>query len=75
MAKTIPLRTTPVLTRAHTPETRKGIRKLDFAVKKGAGVTITGRITVSDGDKTRMVTSKGTDAHGKKFKSIAVYEQ
>lgn len=55
--------------------TRKGIHELDFKAKKGTKVTITGRIVVSDDGKSRTVTTRGTDAHGKKFKSIAVYDQ
>jgi hypothetical protein len=55
--------------------TRKSIQELDFTVKKGATVTTTGRIVVSDDGKTRTVTSSGIDAKGKKFKSTAVYDK
>ena len=54
---------------------RKGIHELDFRVKKGTKVTTTGRIVVSDDGKSRTVTSHGTDAQGKKYKSTAVYDQ
>jgi hypothetical protein len=54
--------------------TRKGIHELDFVVKKGTTVTTSGRIVVSDDGKSRTVTSTGTDANGKKFKSTAVYD-
>ena len=46
-----------------------------FTVKKGGKVTLTGRIVVSADGKTRTVTTNGTDAQGKKFKSIAVYDK
>ena len=54
---------------------RKGIHELDFRVKKGTQVTTTGRIVVSDDGKSRTVTSRGTDAQGKKYTSTAVYDQ
>ena len=54
---------------------RKGIHELDFQVKKGTKVTTTGRIVVSDDGKSRTVTSHGTDAQGKKYTSMAVYDQ
>ncbi|HEY7096951.1 MAG TPA: hypothetical protein VH437_09515 [Terriglobales bacterium] len=53
---------------------RKGIHELDFTAKKGMTVTTSGRIVVSDDGKTRTVTSRGTDSHGKKFKGTAVYD-
>jgi hypothetical protein len=55
--------------------TRKGIHELDFQVKKGTRVTTTGRIVASDDGKSRTVTTRGTDAQGKKYKSTAVYDQ
>jgi hypothetical protein len=55
--------------------TRKGIHELDFTVKKGTQVTTTGRIVVSDDGRTRTVTSSGTDAQGKEFKSTALYDK
>jgi hypothetical protein len=54
---------------------RKGIHELDFTVKKGTRVTTTGRIVVSDDGKGRTVTTRGTDAQGRAFKSTAVYDQ
>lgn len=48
---------------------------LDFTVKKGGKLTITGQVVVSADGKTRTVTSNGTDPQGKKFKSIAVYDK
>lgn len=48
---------------------------LDFTVKKGGKVTISGRVVVSADGKTRTVTSNGTDPQGKKFKSVAVYDK
>ena len=53
---------------------RKGIHELDFVVKKGTKVTTTGRIVVSDDGKSRTVTTRGTVATGKKFKSTALYD-
>jgi hypothetical protein len=54
---------------------RTGIRKLDFKVKKGAKVTTTGRIIVSEDGKSRTVISSGVDPQGKRFKSTAVYDK
>ena len=50
-------------------------RMLELTVKKGGKVTLTGRIEVSVDGKTRTVTTNGTDAQGKKFKSISVYDK
>jgi hypothetical protein len=55
--------------------TRKGIHELDFQVKKGTKVTTSGRIVASDDGKSRTVTTRGIDAQGKKYKSMAVYDQ
>ena len=55
--------------------TRKGIEELDFAVKNGTKVTSTGKIVVSDDGKSRTVTARVTDAHGKKWLSTAVYDK
>jgi hypothetical protein len=55
--------------------TRKGIHELDFRVKKGTKVITTGRIVASDDGKSRTVTSRGTDVHGKKYTSTALYDQ
>jgi hypothetical protein len=59
-------------------------RTLDFTIKKGGKVTITGRIVkvtitgrivVSADRKSRTVTTNGTDAKGKSFKNTAVYDK
>jgi hypothetical protein len=43
--------------------------------KKGAKVTLTGRIVVSANGRTRTVTTTGTDAKGKRFSNRAVYDK
>lgn len=48
---------------------------LDMVIKKDGKVTVTGKIVVSADGKTRTVTLNGTDAQGKKFTSIAVYDR
>lgn len=48
---------------------------LDFAVKKGGKVTLSGRIVVSADGKSRTVSASGTDAMGMKVKSTAVYDK
>ena len=48
---------------------------MNMTGKKGGKVTITGRIVVSADGKTRTVTTSGTTANGRKFKSIAVYDK
>lgn len=48
---------------------------LDMTIKKGGKTTITGRIVVSADGKTRTVTTNGTDAKGKKYKNVAVYDK
>jgi RNase P/RNase MRP subunit p29 len=48
---------------------------LEFTVKKGGKVTITGRVVVSADGKTRTATASGTDPQGKKFKSTSVYDK
>ena len=50
-------------------------RTLELTVKKGGKVTVTGRIVESADGKTRTVTTSGTDAKGKKFKNVAVYDK
>jgi hypothetical protein len=50
-------------------------RTLDFDVKKDGKVIATGRVVVAAGGKTRTVTTSGTNAKGKKFKSTAVYDK
>ena len=55
--------------------TKVNDRTMDFTVKKGGKVTLTGRIVVAADGKSRTVTASGTDAKGKKFKSTAVYDK
>ena len=59
-------------TRAYT---KVGARTLNMTVKKGGKVTVTGRIIVTANGKSRTVTTSGTDANGKKFKTTAVYDK
>ena len=59
-------------TRAYT---KVGARTLAMTIKKGGKVTITGRIIVTANGKSRTVTTSGTDANGKKFKTTAVYDK
>jgi len=49
--------------------------KLDFASKKGGKVIMSGKINVSADGKVRTVTASGTDAAGKKFHSVGVYDK
>src|SRR5262245_58305106 len=44
-------------------------------VKKNGKVTSTGRVVVSADGKSRTVTTKGTDAEGKKVKNTVVYDK
>jgi|WetSurSiteA1Bulk_404760.scaffolds.fasta_scaffold00775_4 hypothetical protein len=48
---------------------------LDWVVKKGGKVVSRGRSVVSNGGKTRTVTSKDTDAKGQETTNIAVYQK
>jgi hypothetical protein len=50
-------------------------RTLELTVKKDGKVTASIRIAVAADGKTRTVTTSGTDAQGKKFKSTAVYDK
>jgi hypothetical protein len=50
-------------------------RTLKLTVKKDGKVTASGRIVVSADGKSRTVTTSGTDAEGKKVKSMAVYDK
>jgi hypothetical protein len=50
-------------------------RTMDFNVKKGGKVMVTGRIAVSADGKSRTVNTSGTDAKGKKFRNTAVYDK
>jgi hypothetical protein len=43
--------------------------------KKGGKATVSGRLVVSANGKMRTVTTSGTDAKGKRFKSVAVYDK
>ena len=48
---------------------------LEFSIKKGGKVTISGRVVVSADGKTRTATANGTDPQGKTFKSTSVYDK
>jgi len=48
---------------------------LKFTVKKGDKTTATGRIVVAADGKSRTVTAKGTDEHGKAFKNVSAYDK
>jgi hypothetical protein len=48
---------------------------LQFTIKKGEKVTVSGRVVVSANGKTRTASSSGTDPQGKKFKSTSVYDK
>jgi len=48
---------------------------LEFTIKKGEKVTISGRVVVSADGKTRTATASGNDPQGKKFKSTSVYDK
>jgi len=48
---------------------------VDVTSKKGGKVVLTAHVVVSADGKTRTVTTSGTDANGKKFKSTAVYDK
>jgi hypothetical protein len=50
-------------------------RTLEMTAKKDGKVTVSGRIVVSAGGKTRTVTVGGTDVEGKKFQSTVVYDK
>jgi hypothetical protein len=50
-------------------------RTLALTNKKGGKVTTTGTIVVSANGKTRTVTTRGTDANGKRVTSTAVYDK
>ena len=54
---------------------KQGARTLLMTVKKAGKVTISGRIVVTANGKSRTVTTTGTDAKGKRFKTIAVYDK
>lgn len=48
---------------------------LELVQKKGGKLVGTARIVVAADGKSRTVTAKGTDAKGKKFKSISFYDK
>ncbi len=50
-------------------------RTMEFWVKKGGKVTISGKIVVSADGKSRTVTTNATDAKGKKHHGAAVFEK
>ena len=50
-------------------------RTLTFTAKKNGKVTVTGRVAVSADGKSRTVVTTGTNAKGKKFKNVAVYDK
>ena len=50
-------------------------RTLDFRAKKGKKIIVTGQVVVAADGKSRTVTTKGTNAKGKKFKNTAVYDK
>ena len=50
-------------------------KTMDFTVKKGGKVTANGRVVVAADGRSRTVTVSGTDAKGKKFKNIAVFDK
>jgi hypothetical protein len=54
---------------------KQGARTLLMTVKKAGKVTVSGRIVVTANGKSRTVTTTGTDAKGKRFKNIAVYDK
>ena len=50
-------------------------RTMALTAKKGGKVTLTGTIVVSPNGKIRTVTTSGTDAKGKRFRTVAVYDK
>jgi hypothetical protein len=48
---------------------------LQVTSKKGGKVVLTAHVVVSADGKSRTVTTKGTDAQGKKYESTAVYDK
>ena len=54
---------------------RVGARTLAMTIKKDGKVTVTGRIIVTANGNSRTVTTTGTNAQGKKFKTVAVYDK
>jgi hypothetical protein len=50
-------------------------RTLHVTSKKGGKVVLTAHSVLSADGKSRTVTATGTDAKGKKFKSVSVYDK
>lgn len=50
-------------------------RTLLLTAKKGGKVTLAGRIVVSVNGRSRTITTSGTDAKGKRFRSVALYDK
>ena len=50
-------------------------RTLNFTDKKAGKVVINGRVELAADGKSRTVTTSGTNAKGKKFKNVAVYDK
>jgi hypothetical protein len=48
---------------------------LHVTSKKGGKVMLTAHVVISPDGKSRTVTVNGTDAKGKKYKSVAVYDK
>jgi len=48
---------------------------LHITSKKGGKVVLTAHVVLSADGKSRTVTTTGTDAKGKKYKSVAVYDK
>jgi flavin-dependent dehydrogenase len=48
---------------------------LQVTSKKDGKVVLTAHVVVSADGRSRTVTTKGTDAQGKKYQSIAVYDK
>jgi hypothetical protein len=54
---------------------KQGARTLLMTIKKAGKVTMNGRIVVTANGKSRTVTTTGTDAKGKRYRNIAVYDK
>ena len=50
-------------------------RTLNVTSKKGGKVVLTAHVVASADGKSRTVTVNGTNAEGKKYKSVAVYDK
>jgi hypothetical protein len=50
-------------------------RTMDYTVKKGGKVIVTGHIVLAADGKSRTVTTTGMNSKGEKFKNIAVYDK